>query len=122
LWRGWARWRCGRCGRSLLLLGDQLKHISGLGNVREINLSLDFVGFATGTRPGGRGLSFGGAEMSANLFRFVLLDRTRVRLLLCDSDCDQDIKNRLALDFQLPGQIVDSNLTHPPFLGPATAP
>jgi hypothetical protein len=91
--------------------------------VREINLGLDFVGFATGTRPGGRGLSFGGgAEMSANLFRFVLLDRTRVRLLLCDSDCDQDIKNRLALDFQLPGQIVDSNLTHPPFLGPATAP
>jgi len=91
--------------------------------VREINLGLDFVGFATGTRPGGRGLSFsGGAEMSAHLFRFVVLDRTRVRLLLCNSDCDQDVKNRLALDFQFPGQIVDSNLTHPPFLGPATAP
>jgi hypothetical protein len=105
------------------LLGDQLEHIAGLGDMREVNLGFNLIGFATGARPGGRGLSFGGgAEMSANLFCFVLLDRTRVRLLLCDSDCDQDIKNRLALDFQLPGQIVDSNLTHPPFLGPATAP
>ncbi len=91
--------------------------------MREINLGFDFVSFATGTRPGGRGLRFGGgAEMSAHLFRFEVLDRTRVRLLLCNSDCDQDIKNCLALDFQFPGQIVNSNLTHPPFLGPATAP
>jgi hypothetical protein len=43
--------------------------------MREINFGLDFVGFASGTRPGGRGLSFGGgAEMSTNLFRFVVLD------------------------------------------------
>jgi len=60
--------------------------------------------------------------MSAHLLCFVFLDRTRVRLLFGDSDFSQDVKNRLALDFQFPGQIVDSNLTHPPFLGPATAP
>jgi len=105
------------------LLGDELEHIAGFGDVRQVNLGLDFVSFPTSARPGGRGLSFGGsAEMSAHLFRFVVLDRTRVRLLLSDSDYNQDIKNRLALDFQFPGQIVDSNLTHPPFLGPATAP
>jgi len=60
--------------------------------------------------------------MRPYLFCFVFLDRTRVRFLLGNSDLDQDVKNRLALDFQFPGQIVDSNLTHPPFLGPATAP
>jgi hypothetical protein len=106
----------------LLLLGDQLEHIARLGDVREVNLGLDFVSFAAGTRPGGRGLSFSGAEVSPHLFRFVFLDRTGVRLLLRDSDCDQDVKNRLALDFQFPGQIVDSNLTHPPFLAPPPLP
>ena len=43
-------------------------------------------------------------------------------LLLGDSDFREDIENSLAFDFQLPGQIVNSNLTHPPFLCPATAP
>ena len=108
--------------RSLLLLGDQLQHIAGLGDVREVNLGLDFVSFAAGARLGGRGLGFSGTEVSPHLFGFVFFDRTGVRLLLRDTDFDQDIKNRLALDFQFPGQIVDSNLTHPPFLGPATAP
>jgi hypothetical protein len=67
-------------------------------------------------------LSFSGTEVSPHLFCFVFFDRTGVRLLFSDANFDQDIKNRLALDFQFPGQIVDSNLTHPPFLGPATAP
>jgi len=102
------------------LLGDELEHIAGFGDVRQVNLGFDFVSFPTGARPGRRGLGLGGgAEMRAHLFCFVLLDRTRVRLLLCNSDCDQDIKNRLALDFQFPGQIVNSNLTHPPFPCPA---
>jgi hypothetical protein len=32
----------------LLLLSNQLEHIAGLGDMREINLGLDFVGFAAG--------------------------------------------------------------------------
>jgi hypothetical protein len=39
-----------------------------------------------------------------------------MRLLFRDADFRQRVKNRLALDFQLSGQIVDSNLAHPPFL------
>jgi hypothetical protein len=34
-------------------------------------------------------------------------------LLLGDPDFQQHVENRLALDFQLSGQIVDSNLAHP---------
>jgi hypothetical protein len=36
-----------------------------------------------------------------------------MRLFLSDSDLRQRVKNRLALDFQLSRQIIDSNLTHP---------
>jgi hypothetical protein len=32
----------------LLLLGDQLEHIAGLGDLREVNLGLDFVAFTAG--------------------------------------------------------------------------
>ncbi len=44
---------------------------------------------------------------------FVVFDGTGVRLLLRDAHFQQYVKNFLALDFQLTGQIVDSNLTHP---------
>jgi hypothetical protein len=91
--------------------------------VRQVDLGLDLVGFTASAQLGGCGLGFGGgAKMRTNLLCFVFLDRTRVCLFLGNSDFSQDVKDRLALDFQFPGQIVDSNLTHPPFLGPATAP
>jgi len=37
-------------------------------------------------------------------------------LLLRDSNLWKYVENRLTLDFQLPCQIVDSNLTHSPFV------
>jgi hypothetical protein len=105
------------------LFCNQLEHIARLGDVRQINLGPDFVRVAPTPGLRWRGLRLsGGAKMSPHLLRFVLFDRTGVCLLLGHSDFDQDIQNRLALDFELPGQIVDSNLTHPPFLGPAAAP
>ena len=54
------------------------------------------------------------AEIFPYQHRFVLFDGTGVRLLLGYSDLGERVKNRLALDFQLPCQIVDSNLAHPP--------
>jgi hypothetical protein len=38
--------------------------------------------------------------------------------LFSDTNFRQNVKDGLALDFQLSRQIVDSNLTHPPFLLP----
>jgi hypothetical protein len=43
---------------------------------------------------------------------FVVFQRTGMRLLLGNADLGQDVKNGLALDLQLTGQIIDSNL-HP---------
>jgi hypothetical protein len=59
--------------------------------------------------------------MLANQIRFVVFQGTRVRLLLGNTHRGQHVKNLSALDFQLTGQIIDSNL-HPlsfSFSGPA---
>jgi hypothetical protein len=45
-----------------------------------------------------------------------------MRLLFSNADQRQYIENRLAFDFQLPGQIVDSNLAHPPFVSSDLSP
>jgi hypothetical protein len=99
------------------LLVDGLEDVARLGNIGKIDLGLDLVVAARGTRRLGGGLRLGssaGFEVSLNLLRFIYLDGTGMRLLLGDPDEEQSVENRLALDFQVPGQIVDSNLAHPP--------
>src|SRR5450755_3029953 len=84
--------------------------------MREIDLGLDLVFAVSGTRRRlrGTGCRIGApAEMLAHQIRFVVFQRTGVRFLLRDTHRGQRVKNFLALDFQLTGQIVDSNLTHP---------
>jgi hypothetical protein len=46
------------------------------------------------------------------MFRLVLLDGARVRLLLGDADRCQGVQNGLALDLQFPCKIVDANFAH----------
>jgi hypothetical protein len=83
--------------------------------MREVDLGLDLVFAASGTRGLGRTRRrlAAAAEMFPHQFRFVLFQRTGVRFLLRDAHRGQHVKNFLALDFQLTGQIIDSNLTHP---------
>jgi hypothetical protein len=89
--------------------------------VRQVDLGLDFIGVAPGARrAGGRRLGRR-VEVSPYLFGLVVFQRTGMGLFLGHSDFREDIENSLAFDFQFPGQIVDSNLTHPPFLCPATS-
>ncbi len=99
-----------------LLLRDGAQHISRPRNTREVDLGLDLVFAASGTRSFRRTRRRLGsaAEMFPHQFRFVIFQRTGVRFLLRNAHRGQHVKNFLALDFQLTGQIVDSNLTHPP--------
>jgi len=46
----------------------------------------------------------------------MLFNGTGMRLLLGYAYQRQHVENRLAFDFQFSGQIVDSNLAHPPFV------
>ena len=85
--------------------------------MRKIDLGPDFVRIGTAGPCGlARGLSFaGGAEVGPYLFRFVVFNGTGMSLLLSDSNFLKYVENSFTLNFQLPGQVVDSNL-HPPFL------
>jgi hypothetical protein len=96
-------------------LRDRAQHVAGTRDVRQIDLGFDFFFAVTG---GPRGFArarsgfAAGAKMLPNQFRFILFQRTGVRLLFRNSYRGQGVKNFLALDFQLTGQIIDSNL-HP---------
>ena len=108
-------WRSDRRSRTLLFADDRFQHIPGLGDVRQVNLSLDAFGFRARSASGLNRCAFPGAtEMLADSLRFMLFQRTGMRLLLGHPNFGQYVENSFALDFQLSGQIVDSNLTHPP--------
>ena len=99
-----------------LLLGDGAQHVTRSRNMREVDLGLDLFFAECGTRRRPRRIRrcIGTvAEMFPHQVRFVIFQRTGVRFLLSDAHRGQYIKNFLALDFQLTGQIVNSSLTHP---------
>jgi hypothetical protein len=99
-----------------LLLDQRLQHVARFGNVGKINLGLDFVS-AGRTRSLTRGgVRAGSMKMRAHLLRFVFFQGTGVGLLLRDTHFFQHIENGFAFDFKFPGQVVDSNLAHPPLL------
>ena len=100
--------------RCFFLLSDGAQHIAGAGDVRQIDLGLDFVlEVGGGTGWFGRGARLGGAaEPLTHELSFVFLKRAGMRFFLSDADLGQHVKNSLALDLQLTGQIIDSNL-HP---------
>ena len=111
----WSSWRGG-----LFLFCNQLEYISRLGDVREVYLGLDFIRLACGSRrTAGCVLRFSGPEMGPHFLRLMIFHGAGVRLFLSDSNLGQHVEDRLALHLELSGQIVDSNLTHPPFPGTA---
>src|SRR5690348_8014070 len=87
----------------------------------EVDLGLDLVSLGA-RRARGLGCSLGlSRRLKVRPYpdRFIFFDRTGVRLLLGNPHQGQYIENRFTFDFQLPCQIVDSNLTHPPSVSSA---
>jgi hypothetical protein len=100
-----------------LLFPDGIQNVARAGNMGKIDLGLDFVALgAAGTRRLRRARRFTRtcAEMRPHFDGFVIFNGTGMGLLFGDPDFKQHVENRLALDFQFSGQIVDSNLAHPP--------
>jgi hypothetical protein len=77
-----------RSHHGFLLLGNGFQHISGTGDVRQIDLGLDFFFAAQRTCGAGRRrLRLGRAtDVLTHLFRFMFLERTGMGLLLRHSD------------------------------------
>ncbi len=57
------------------------------------------------------------AEVCPDLRRQLVLDSARVRSLVGDADLQKVVKDRLAFDFELPSQIINSNLATHLFIG-----
>jgi hypothetical protein len=99
-----------------LLLLNRAQHIARSRDMRQIDLGLEFL--FDMTRRARRGFRRRrsplavGPEILAHKLGLVLFQRTGVRFVLGHADRREHVKNRLALDFQLTGQIIDSNL-HP---------
>jgi hypothetical protein len=76
LCRNWSHCGPRRRRDGFLLLGNGFQHISRPGNMRQIDLGLDFLFTAQGTRgPGRRSLRFGrAANMDSHFFGFMLLE------------------------------------------------
>jgi len=98
--------RRGRLGGPLR---DGLQDIAGLGDVRKIDLRLELVRRRRNARAAARA----GLMLLIILFdalSLVHFNGTGVRLLLGYTDLEKNIEDFLALDLELSGQIVDSNL------------
>jgi hypothetical protein len=104
-----SHWRSSlRRGLRLLALQDCLQRIARLRHLRQVKLRF---GLCSRLRRGTPTTS--AAQKGADLLRLVGLDRAGVSLLLGDADGHQSVQNGLALHFQFPCQIVDSNFAHP---------
>jgi hypothetical protein len=84
--------------------------------MRQVDLGPDLVAFgAAGTRSPAGATSFAlRLEVGTHFDRFMFLDRTGMSFLLGHAHDGEYIENRFAFDFQFPGQVIDSNLAHPP--------
>ncbi len=116
-----------RNGRLLGSLRNGLQHIPGLGNVRQVDLRLEFVGRRRGRAraPAAAGRLLGKVFFDA--LGFIYFDGTGVRFLLGYADLGKNVEDRLALDLKFSGQIIDSNLMlhsalFPPSLCPVRLP
>jgi hypothetical protein len=96
------------------LLGQNgLHHISGLGDVGEIDLGHYPLRRARSCRAAATGPGAAG-KVLANLLGLKCFQGAGVRLTAIQAEFHQYLKNSLALDFHLSREIVDPNLTHPP--------
>lgn len=120
-WCGFNRGMSRRCGCALLLADDRFQHISGFGDMRKIDFGLYSVGF--GSSGSGRLCGCvtlaGSAEIGADLFGLMFLEGAGVRFLFGNANLLQNIEDRFTFDFQFSGQVVNSNLTHPPLVSSA---
>jgi hypothetical protein len=97
-------------------MNDRFQNVAGLGDMGKVNFGLYAFRFATAGTRGLGGRSRFPLKMGAYFLCLVFFQRTRMRLFLGDPNFRKHIENCLAFYFQLSGQIVDSNLTHPPLV------
>jgi hypothetical protein len=93
---------------------DGLQDIAGLGDMREVDLGCNDL---RGARRLGACRARGprsALKLRAHLVGLMVFQGAGVGLAAVQAEFGKQVKNLLALDFQLARENVDSNLTHPP--------
>jgi hypothetical protein len=99
----------------LFFLGQNgLQHISGLGDVRQVDFWSDGLRCAARRAAAMPCCLRSALKLRTNLVGFVTLKAAGVGLACAQAEFCQYVKNLSALDFHLAREIVDTNLTHPP--------
>jgi len=83
--------------------------------MREIDFCFDLIARGSAEASclaGAWSFTRGSLEVRPHLLGFMVFERAGVGFLLANAHHGKHIKNRLTLDLQLPGQIIDSNLAH----------
>jgi hypothetical protein len=88
--------------------------------VRQVNLGADLISTSTSVPRLFSGSRLGvGHKVLPDFLRLINFDGTGMGLLFSDADGGKQIQDFLALDFQLSGEVVNSNLLlHPPCISP----
>jgi hypothetical protein len=81
----------------------------GLNLMRMLSLDGRLAGFFSLCRAFSR---FTGGDASANLQSDVVVKRAGMRLLLSDAQFWQHVQNHARFDFELAGQLIDTNFAH----------
>ena len=98
-----------------LLLGQNgLQHVSGFGDMREINFRRDGLRGARGLRALLARGPRSSLKLRTHLVGLIVLQGAGVGLAAVQAELGKQVKNLLALDFQFARENIDSNLTHPP--------
>jgi len=108
--RSCSRWTRGSCRLGGFLCNCP-EHVSGLGDVRQVDFGLKLL--RSRTRSATRRSDAGFPVLRIvipNALRFVHLDGAGVRFLFRDSDLQQQIENHFAFDLEFSRQVVNSNL------------
>jgi hypothetical protein len=93
----------------LSLLLDRLQHIAGFGDVRQVDLGLELIGWRAAAVAARNPRFAMLLVVLLDLLGFIDLDGTRVGLLFCNSDLSQNIEDHFTLHLEFPCQVIDSD-------------
>jgi hypothetical protein len=102
---------------------DEFPNIARLGDMRQVNLGLEFLGRGRWTGAAASAAAGLGILRKIPLYtlRFIHFNRAGVRFLFRYTDLDENVEDLFALYLKFPRQIIDSNLRHAALLPPYCA-
>jgi hypothetical protein len=104
------------------LLRDRLEHVSGFGDVRQVDLGLELFRLSARTATAGAAGLAVFSVILLHALRLIHFDGAGVRFLFRDPNLDQQVENHFAFDLEFSRQVVNSNFLQHSALFPPYCP